>query len=640
MSHRDRHRMHGFTLLELSVVLAIIAVILGTGLTTLTAALQASQYNVTVARMDTIEKALLNYAITNYRIPCPADLTLTTASANYGVEAGAGGGSTIATATGACTGVGMLPQANFTSTYGTAEGSVPTRALQLSDDYMYDGWGRKIRYAVNTVYTKTASLPASMSACPPAAITVNDATGTARTTNGIYALISHGTNGHGAYTSNGTVINSGTSSADKLTNCHCSGTTGATNTASGVQTTSPGTYVQKAPAYDSGQSGNASYFFDDIVAYKEPWQTQALNFPISPLSGNVQYLAVTYGTSPYLTVYCLNNGNLSALSNSTTPPSNTSSGFPVDFSADNSVLAWGGVPSSGTIPGYLYSMSAAGVMNPISFGNADLEHEDNKFSHSSAYLAVARANSSEGGWGYFKVYTGSGLSYSTTGITISPIVSGNIAVALAWQPDDSYVYVAEAAQYLDIYARSGGTFTRSARLDLVASYGVGGTNGSSLNALSVHSSGKYIAIAARGVTGTNLVPTILQSPTSSPVLMNTSTSGLASNTWIPKGVAWSPDGTMLAVGFYSQGVGVYSFNQANADAGTPPYFSAATISGTNCPSVVPMVAWSADSNYLAAASTSSPYLCLFSRSGTTFTRMTLSASLQPPSATAGVAWSH
>jgi prepilin-type N-terminal cleavage/methylation domain-containing protein len=281
----------GFTLLELSIVLTLICVIVAVGVAVMTAGLQASEFNATITRMDAVEKAILSYAVANNRIPCPTDLTLTTSSANYGFEAGAGSGSAIATATGVCTGTGMLPQANFKATSGTVEGGVPTRALRLSDDYMYDGWGRKFRYAVDPTYTAASALPITASCgagfTPDAsAITVNDSTGAARTTAGMYVLISHGANGHGAYTSNGVVLNAGSVNANELTNCHC--------TSAAVPGTYTPTYFEMAPTTDST---NALDNFDDIVTFKEPWQMQALNFPLTATCPQYFYL-VTGAWSP------------------------------------------------------------------------------------------------------------------------------------------------------------------------------------------------------------------------------------------------------------------------------------------------------------------------------------------------------
>jgi prepilin-type N-terminal cleavage/methylation domain-containing protein len=360
---------HGFTLLEMSIVLALIGVIVGGGLVVVTSSLQASQYNSTVARMDTIEKALLNFAVANNRIPCPADLTLTASgSANYGLEAGAGSGSAIAPATGVCSGTNMLPKANFIASSGTAEGGVPTRALQLPDDYIYDGWGRKFRYAVDPTYTKTVALPASaVSSCSVAsssAITVNDATGAARTTAGMYALISHGANGHGAYTSNGVTYNAGSTSANELTNCHC--------TSAGVYNSpyTP-TYIEKAPAYDAGQTGNQLYYFDDIVTFKESWQMQTPAFSLSAMPQCV-YVADA------------NNNRIQVF--------NTSGGFVMGIGAGYNGIS-GSIGSSGSGNGQLngpfgIALDASGNIWEVddSFNNNGISRVQ-EFNRSGSYLS-------------------------------------------------------------------------------------------------------------------------------------------------------------------------------------------------------------------------------------------------------------
>lgn len=266
----------GFTLLELSVVLAIIAVVIGGTMSVLTAGVQQSQYNTTIANIGAIEKALLDYSTAFGRIPCPSDITLASTSVNYGFEAGYSAGGT---GTGECR-TGMTPAANYASASGVEEGGVPVRTLQLPDSYMYDGWGRRLRYAVDPTYTASLTynkktIPNNI--CYPSAksITVNDATGTARTTAAIYAIISHGANGHGAFTASGAAnVNSDILNTDELANCHCD-SNGAHTGGAGVL--SPPTYVQKAPAYQSGQSGKPLYYFDDIITFKEAWQMQASN---------------------------------------------------------------------------------------------------------------------------------------------------------------------------------------------------------------------------------------------------------------------------------------------------------------------------------------------------------------------------
>ncbi len=138
---RAGRRASGFTLLELSIVLTIIAVMLGGAVAMFTAYSAKTTREDTDQRMRIVENALLNYRRANNRIPCPADITLATSVANFGIEA--------ATA-GTCT--GGTPAANFSSGNSVA-GGVPTKTLQLPDEYAFDSWGRRIMYAVDKRFT-------------------------------------------------------------------------------------------------------------------------------------------------------------------------------------------------------------------------------------------------------------------------------------------------------------------------------------------------------------------------------------------------------------------------------------------------------------------------------------------------------
>ena len=59
----------------MSIVLAIIAVVMGSGLAILSALLDKRQLLETNAKLAAIQKAFLSYRITYNRIPCPADIT-------------------------------------------------------------------------------------------------------------------------------------------------------------------------------------------------------------------------------------------------------------------------------------------------------------------------------------------------------------------------------------------------------------------------------------------------------------------------------------------------------------------------------------------------------------------------------------
>jgi prepilin-type N-terminal cleavage/methylation domain-containing protein len=253
----------GFTLIELAVVLTIIALVIGMSADMSISVIATMRLTATQKKMKTINDALMQFRTATDRLPCPGDLTLAPGAANYGIEAANPG---------TCT--GGTPATNHTGNGATntsataAEGALPAVTLGLSPDFMLDGWGNKFRYAVDIAYTAKGVFATVGAGCTNGAITVKDGNGNARSTGSIYALISHGPNGHGAYTPSGATVNAGSNSADELTNCHCN-SSGVYNSAY-----APG-YVQKLPAYDTGETGNALYYYDDLVSYKERWQMRA-----------------------------------------------------------------------------------------------------------------------------------------------------------------------------------------------------------------------------------------------------------------------------------------------------------------------------------------------------------------------------
>lgn len=255
-----KSRRAGFSLLELSLSFVIIAV-LGTGALTLFASsLDRRQIEETQGRLQTIQDALLEYRRTFDRLPCPADITLATSAANFGVEAASPG---------VCT--GGSPAANFTAglTGGPVAGGIPTKTLRLPDDFSSDGYGRRILYAVDTRLTYTAEADTtnytpSFTTYPVANtvvgnITVRDAGNNDRTTKAAYVLLSFGKNGHGAYSRQGgtTRIVSGSTNSQELENCDCD--------ASAAGTGFDEVFVQRAL---TDNATNKSNVFDDVLAYE------------------------------------------------------------------------------------------------------------------------------------------------------------------------------------------------------------------------------------------------------------------------------------------------------------------------------------------------------------------------------------
>ncbi|MBI5791693.1 MAG: type II secretion system protein [Rhodocyclales bacterium] len=150
----------GFTLTELAMVLAIIALLFMFLMPTSTALLNTGKRELTRQRLKTIETALSNYVAVNRRLPCPADGTVAAGTA------GAEGARTVAT--GDCTN-------------NQVSGVVPYIALGLTEADINDGWDRRITY--RAAYGLTRDNALDMSACDPAGTklipTPTDTSGTA-----------------------------------------------------------------------------------------------------------------------------------------------------------------------------------------------------------------------------------------------------------------------------------------------------------------------------------------------------------------------------------------------------------------------------------------------------------------------------
>ncbi len=306
----------------MSIVLVIIAVVVGGGMTMFSASLQKRQFQETQFKLKAIQKALLDYRMANNRIPCPADVTLALTDTNFGVEASTAGdcystgtvkanyrnlvaptgtthttttvdtmssttgisagmaisgsgipvGDTVASVTNGTTIVlttaATASAAGVTLTFvDNVQGMVPTVTLRLPDDYAIDGWGRRIMYAVDARFTATSALTSTVIPATDAGyrMTVNDESGNAKTYAAAYVLVSFGPNGHGAFPRNGAALNARISSAsantDEQKNCDCSSATPpVAASTNGIF----GVFVQKQPTLNTA---NVLDSFDDIVAF-------------------------------------------------------------------------------------------------------------------------------------------------------------------------------------------------------------------------------------------------------------------------------------------------------------------------------------------------------------------------------------
>ncbi len=239
-----------YSLVELSMALSIIAILIGGALTIATNKTESDKIKKTNQNMNKIEDALEEFLIQNKRLPCPADgkSAIDASSDNsFGVE------TTVTLAT--CTG------SNFTDGNNVSSGVVPVRTLGLPDDVMMDGWGRRITYVIDSRFTNNATTNTNCDGVNSTlcfkytsngSIKINDVSATQKSTEGVYALISHGKNGYGAfnyYGSNTRIAFPVSPNKDEIEN-------------SGDKSVYTPIFVQRTTDND----------FDDIVRYKPKWQ--------------------------------------------------------------------------------------------------------------------------------------------------------------------------------------------------------------------------------------------------------------------------------------------------------------------------------------------------------------------------------
>lgn len=128
---------HGFSLVELSVVVAIIGVMATLGLEVAANFVNRNATSISRERLKAVDEAVASFFKIYGRLPCPAVKTTPPENANYGVEDCAGSASMNAG------GVGN----------GLLVGAVPFRALNLPASFALDGFNNKINYVVTTNLT-------------------------------------------------------------------------------------------------------------------------------------------------------------------------------------------------------------------------------------------------------------------------------------------------------------------------------------------------------------------------------------------------------------------------------------------------------------------------------------------------------
>ena len=132
-----------FTLVEVAIVVAIVALLLGSLTYTLSAQVEQAAFDDTRRRLEQAKALLLAFAIVHGRLPCPARST------SFADEVRSAGGQ--------CTDGSTEDYYGGSLAGGVIGGLLPARAIGFQpvdpEGFAVDAWGKRIRYAVEKFVT-------------------------------------------------------------------------------------------------------------------------------------------------------------------------------------------------------------------------------------------------------------------------------------------------------------------------------------------------------------------------------------------------------------------------------------------------------------------------------------------------------
>jgi prepilin-type N-terminal cleavage/methylation domain-containing protein len=207
-------KQEGFTLVELAIVIVIAGLLIGLfGNFIVNYSINIKQKKVQ-SDLELISETIDSFLRVNRRLPCPARFDLEAGDAGFAREVitGAGTISVCDDVTPITAGITYLP------TEGIVIGSIPTRVINLPDDYQLDPWGVRYTYAV-TATQATAGLYDTEGG----SISIEDPAGNTLITpadRGSYVIVSHGRNRNGARTLSGAIAGACTGGDPEVSNCN------------------------------------------------------------------------------------------------------------------------------------------------------------------------------------------------------------------------------------------------------------------------------------------------------------------------------------------------------------------------------------------------------------------------------------
>ncbi len=140
----------GFSLLEMSFVIVIIAVMIGGGLSMISTYRTQQYQELTAQHLDLLEEGMAIFLAQHGRLPCPAAPMQDRYNQTFGME------RTLAGSVLACQVVGGISSVVLSGNDVIYHGAAPVRASGLPDHIMVDGWGRRISYSVQQSFINNA----------------------------------------------------------------------------------------------------------------------------------------------------------------------------------------------------------------------------------------------------------------------------------------------------------------------------------------------------------------------------------------------------------------------------------------------------------------------------------------------------
>ncbi|OHC67779.1 MAG: hypothetical protein A2045_07680 [Rhodocyclales bacterium GWA2_65_20] len=193
----------GFTLTELAVVLVIIALLIGGMMVPLSAQQDMRNRQDTDKALANIRDAILGFAVVNGYLPCPASPTVQTGTGGATCPGAAGCEARTGTS---CTSISG----------GVSYGVMPWATLGLPET---DSWGNRYTYAVTATFSDSGSKFSLSSTSNIDVYSAAPPGGTPLASNGLPVIaISHGKNGFGAYTPQGTQQSTANAASDETEN--------------------------------------------------------------------------------------------------------------------------------------------------------------------------------------------------------------------------------------------------------------------------------------------------------------------------------------------------------------------------------------------------------------------------------------